>query len=169
MMVTEVIQQAERALNALLGAIEGFDSQDLTNPGTIGEWSIKDVLNHIIAWEEEVAAAFEIWKVGIEPDWSYITDLDEFNANNVRQRKKLPVAKVKEQLNLIHHGVLENIKSVPDDEFARRGGVPRWLVTQITSHVEEHTRRILEFKESLLMVPGNSAQNMHGIAGEDSF
>lgn len=168
-MVTEVVQQAERALNALLEAIEAFDSQDLTNPRTIGEWSIKDVINHIIAWEEEVAGAFEIWKVGIEPDWSHITNLDEFNANNVRQRKKLPVAKVKEQLSMIHHGVIENIKSVPDDEFIRRGGVPKWLVTQITSHLQEHTRRILEFKQSLQMVPDESAQSIQGIASGDDF
>jgi len=137
-------------MGALLGAIEDIPPAEMTAPRTIGAWSIKDVLSHITVWEEEGAKAFEIWKVGVEPDWSHITDLDEFNDTTVKQHRKLSLTRVLEQLRLIHNGVLGNIKSVPDAEYVSRGGVPSWLVELVSTHIDEHAARIIAFKNTLL-------------------
>ena len=53
-------------------------------------------------------------------------------------------------LALVHNGVIENLKSVSDEEYHKRGGVPKWLITLITSHVEKHAERIEAFKNSLV-------------------
>jgi len=149
MLVTEAIERANRSLDYLFQALEGIDPQEMALPNTIGQWSIKDVLNHLIIWEEEAAQAFEIWKVGIEPDWSHIVDLDKFNSETVGKRRGIPLSKIKSQLNLIHHGIIENLKSVPDDEFSKRGGIPKWLVTLLTVHIDGHSERIRQYKEAL--------------------
>jgi hypothetical protein len=149
MLVTELIEKANKSLAGLIECIEDIPNQELISPKTIGEWSIKDVLSHITIWEEEAAKAFEIWKIGIEPDWSHIADLDEFNNTTVKQKRRSSVAKVIEQLKFVHNGVLENIHSVPESEYNNRGGVPRWLVDLITSHIDEHAEKIIKYKNSL--------------------
>lgn len=157
MFVTEVVGRANQSIDKLQHAIEGIDSQLITLPGTISDWSVKDVLNHIIIWEEEAAKAFEIWKVGIEPDWSHIDDLDEFNNKTVKERRKVALSKIREQLPLVHYGVLENLKSVPDEEYIKRGGVPKWIIILLTAHLDGHTERILEFRNSIRLAEKESA------------
>jgi hypothetical protein len=149
MVVTEVVEKANKALENLLGALENLPAESQTVPKTIGEWSIRDLLAHLIAWEEEAAKAFEIWKIGVEPDWGHIKDIDDFNARAIKDRRKLSYAKTVEQLQIVHGGVIDNIKSVSDSEFARRGGVPRWLANLIIDHLNEHTERILSYKSGL--------------------
>jgi hypothetical protein len=149
MLFTEVIEKANKALNDLMAAIEGIPNKEITTPNSIGEWSVKDTIAHIIVWEEEAAKAFETWKLGIEPDWLHIRDLDEFNNTTVKERRRLSFSKVKEQLQMVHHGIIENIKSVPEDEYLSRGGVPKWLITLMTFHIEEHIEKIIAYKNSL--------------------
>jgi hypothetical protein len=149
MAITEVVEKANKSITELFKVIDDMAPQDLAASKTIGNWSVKDVLNHLTIWEEEAAKAFEIWKVGIEPDWSHISDLDKFNDTTVKERRKNNLTKIKSQLQLIHNGVIENIKSVSDEEYAKRGGAPKWLANLITDHVAEHTARIIEYKKTL--------------------
>jgi hypothetical protein len=149
MLLTELVEKANESLSLLIQSTEGLYQGDMVIPNSIGKWSIKDVINHITAWEEEAAKAFEIWKVGIEPDWNHINDLDEFNNANVKQRRKISLSKVIDQLQMVHNGVIENIKSVSDDEYINRGGMPKWLVTLLTSHLNEHTQKINAYKSNL--------------------
>jgi len=157
MLLTELVERANKSLDNLLQTIENIPPGNMAIPESIGKWSVKDVLNHIIIWEEEAAKAFEIWKIGIEPDWLHITDLDEFNNSTVEKRRKIPLSKIMEQLQLVHNGVIENIKSVADSEYNSRGGIPGWLKTLITTHINEHTNRIEIFKCSLQEVEQGSA------------
>lgn len=149
MLFTELIEKATRTIDDLMTVIDGMQSKEITAPRTIGEWSVKDALAHITIWEEEAAKAFEIWKLGIEPDWLHIKDLDEFNNTTVKERRRISLSKIKEQLRMVHHGVIENLKSVPEDEYLNRGGVPKWLITLITSHIDEHVEKIKAYKNSL--------------------
>jgi len=75
----------------------------------------------------------------------------------VEKRRKIPLSKIMEQLQLVHNGVIENIKSVADSEYNSRGGIPGWLKTLITTHINEHTNRIEIFKCSLQEVEQGSA------------
>jgi len=149
MAITEIVEKANKSINELFEAIADILPQDLAAAKSIGNWSVKDILNHLTIWEEEAAKAFEIWKVGIEPDWSHIDDLDQFNNKTVKERRKNNLTKIKSQLQLIHNGVIENMKSISDEEYAKRGGAPKWLATLITAHISEHTSRILEYKKTL--------------------
>jgi len=149
MLITEIVEKANKSINELFEIIDDMSPQDLAAAKAIGNWSVKDILNHLTIWEEEAAKAFEIWKVGIEPDWSHIRDLDQFNDITVKDRRKNNLTKIKSQLQLIHNGVIENIKSVSDEEYAKRGGAPKWLTNLITTHIGEHTARILEYKKTL--------------------
>lgn len=146
MVVTEVVEKANKALVNLLAAVESLPAESHSVPKAIGDWSIKDLLAHLIAWEEEAARAFEIWKIGVNPDWSHIKDIDEFNAQAVKDRRKVAFPKIVEQLQLVHGGLIDNLKSVSDSEFSKRGGVPRWLANLLIDHLDEHAEKVIAFK-----------------------
>ncbi|NLI14654.1 MAG: ClbS/DfsB family four-helix bundle protein [candidate division Zixibacteria bacterium] len=147
MVVTEIIEKANQSLAKLLAAIESLPAETHSIPKAIGEWSIKDILAHLIAWEEEASKALDIWKIGVDPDWNHIKDIDEFNAQAVKERRKVAFPKIIEQLRLVHGGIIDKLKSISDSEFSKRGGVPRWLANLIIDHLDEHTEKIIAFKE----------------------
>jgi|GEM_PF-1959646 len=151
--ITEVIEAANRSIAAFLDLISDFPQEALTRPKAIGEWSIKDIIIHLAIWEEEAAGAFEIWKIGIEPDWSHIEDLDKFNQESINSRRRWSTTKAIERLKSVHSGIIENIKAVPDSEITRRGGLPRWLCTLITSHIDEHTEKVAAYKLQIAAIP----------------
>jgi len=148
MVVTEVVEKANKALANLLAAVESLPAESHSVPKAIGDWSIKDLLAHLIAWEEEASRAFDIWKIGVNPDWSHIKDIDEFNAQAVKDRRKVAFPKILEQLQLVHGGIIDKLKSVSDSEFSKRGGVPRWLANLIIDHLDEHTEKIVAYKSN---------------------
>ncbi len=157
LVITEVIEAANRSITAFLELISDFPQEALTKPKAIGEWSIKDIILHLAIWEEEAAGAFEIWKIGIEPDWSHIDDLDKFNQETINSRRRWSTTKAIERLKSVHGGIIENIKSVPESEINKRGGLPRWLRTLITSHIEEHAEKVAAYKLQIAALPESKA------------
>ncbi len=153
LIITEAIEAANRSITAFLEVLADIPQESLTKPKTVGDWSIKDIIIHLAVWEEEAARAFEIWKIGIEPDWSHIDNLDKFNQESINSRRRWSTSKAIEHLKTVHNGIIENIKSFPESEFAKRGGMPRWLYSQITSHIEEHAAKVAAYKHRLTALP----------------
>jgi len=52
----ELLDDLKVARAELLSAIEGLSEQETVCPGVVGEWSVKDTLAHIAAWDKETRA-----------------------------------------------------------------------------------------------------------------
>ena len=48
----EILAHIISARVALTSAIFGLSEEELTAPGAVGKWSVKDVMAHIGRWEE---------------------------------------------------------------------------------------------------------------------
>lgn len=54
------------------------------------DWTVKDVIAHLIGWAYEVADALPtVWETGEEPWFCRTSDYDEFNERNVLRYKSL--------------------------------------------------------------------------------
>ena len=54
------------------------------------DWTVKDVIAHLIGWAYEVAGVLPaVWETGEEPWFCKTCDYDEFNDGNVRRYKGL--------------------------------------------------------------------------------
>ncbi len=51
---SDLLASLETSRHNLLVAFDGLSDDDLTQPGANGDWSVKDVLAHIAAWEAEL-------------------------------------------------------------------------------------------------------------------
>ena len=50
----EIFDYLEDEREKLLEAIDGLSEDAMEQPGVIGDWSVEDILSHLIAWETEV-------------------------------------------------------------------------------------------------------------------
>ena len=51
---TDLLAAIEKERSALETYLETLTLEQMTDPGIVGEWSVKDVLAHLIEWEQMV-------------------------------------------------------------------------------------------------------------------
>jgi hypothetical protein len=77
-----LLDELETTRERLLVALEPLSDEALTQPETIGPWSVADVLAHLTAWESELVTALMRLKSGQKPArfLESTTDIEGFNA-----------------------------------------------------------------------------------------
>src|SRR5262245_53694858 len=78
------------ARRELLRAIDGLSEGELT-AGREGEWSIRDTLAHIAAWDRQMVGCIEAW-LDRTPPPEPSSDVEAFNAQAAAQARAQPLA-----------------------------------------------------------------------------
>jgi len=60
------------AKERLLAAIAGLDEQALTSKPVVGDWAVKDMLGHIVSWDEEFRREIELILAGKHPGYELV-------------------------------------------------------------------------------------------------
>ncbi len=144
-----LMKQLDKAWAAINEAYAGLTDSQMTEPGIMGDWSVKDILAHVTTWEEEALKALPIILQGSKPPRYSIVygGIDAFNALRSQQKHNLSLSAVLEQLNETHHKLLDYIKSVPEEQFTQETGFLRRLRLDTYSHYRLHARAIREWRE----------------------
>ncbi|HJX61128.1 MAG TPA: DinB family protein [Dehalococcoidia bacterium] len=61
---TQVREALAHERGKLLVAVEGLSVEEMARPGAVGRWSVRDVLAHILAWEEEAVTRLDLLAAG---------------------------------------------------------------------------------------------------------
>lgn len=79
---SELIEALETSHEQFLSLIEGIPPDDLTQPGAVGEWSVKDVMSHLLIWEAETIKLLYVARLNRKPSTAHFKTLsdDEQNA-----------------------------------------------------------------------------------------
>ena len=147
--------QMADARERLLASIEGLTEEEMLQPGVCGEWSVRDVLAHVAAWDRETTAMFEAMLQG---ERHYFLDLDEdgleqFNQNRHAAARDMSVSDAVAELTASREALIallkgtDNVKlfaPAPGDEHADMS-LAACLSAQI-SHDEEHAEMIEEWR-----------------------
>jgi hypothetical protein len=147
---------------ALEEVLRPLDREKLELPGVESEWSVKDILAHITAWEKLMIQWLEESLRGETPQrpapgesWD---DLDEFNEQLYRDNKGKSLDEVLTEYTEIHARAVEIVTGMQEDDlidpnrFAWRRGDPIWhLVAGNTwLHYVEHRETISQWIEASL-------------------
>ena len=115
-------------------------------------WTVKDILAHICAWELELLRWLEMAEHGEPPDipapgtWSEY--MDRFNLQKFKENRRRTLADVQEEYQQVHKRLLEALKALPDDPHDPYwcmwyGNRPPWqLLATFYEHYQEHTQPI---------------------------
>jgi len=144
----QLFQKLEQAWAALKESYAGLSDAQLTEPGVMGEWSVKDILAHVTTWEEEALKYLPLILTGGRPP-RYIQSggIDAFNAQMVEQKQELVLSEVLRQLEETHRRLLDYLQSVPEEHFTRETRFRHRLRLDTYSHYPLHARAIQEWRE----------------------
>jgi hypothetical protein len=122
------LQRLIQAKDRLLLAIEGLDQLTLSNECVVGDWTIKDVLGHIISWNVEFRANIEMILQDKHPGYDHqISEEDDFgnwNQQWIDQKRDWSVERILVDLDRDFHEAVQLILRLQPEDFRKRGVTP---------------------------------------------
>ena len=144
------MQRLDAAWGAFQQAYAGLDDSRLTEPGVVGDWSVKDLLAHVTIWEEEALKYLPLIIAGGRPPrYATYGGIDAFNARMTEQKRALSLAAVRAQLDETHRRLVAFIESVPEEQFATETRFRHRLRLDTYSHYPIHTGAIQEWRAQM--------------------
>jgi len=156
----ELLEDLKAGRVELLAAIEGLSEPEMICPGVVGEWSVKDTLAHIAAWDKETRAVIHAFATQEDPVFDYKISgkrgFARWNAREVEKRRDLSVAQILAELEEARQELVELVQGLTEEQLSRRA-VPPWrhpttarrnLEVQ-AKHDREHAEQIIAWREQV--------------------
>jgi hypothetical protein len=152
-----VVEDTWRQLDA---AIDGLDEAAMAEPGVVEAWSIKDLLGHIVTWEQMAVGRVDRWRRGeslVDPNWS---STDDYNAGEAARRHDWPLARIREEQAATRQQLRTTLESLTDDEWITivgedqlRGPLGDWIGGDLGgagpgTHAAEHAQHIRAWRDA---------------------
>ncbi|MBM3959430.1 MAG: DinB family protein [SAR202 cluster bacterium] len=135
----EIIAAVEDTWRAFRDSFERLTTSDLEVAHVAGEWSIKDIVGHVAAWDQELAYLV----VGREPGKDLTRRrIDSFNRQQVEKRDGRPVSEVLTELGEVRRLLRDALQSAPDEYFEAASIWRRRIDSYSIYHHQEHTAEI---------------------------
>ncbi|MGB5850199.1 MAG: DinB family protein [Ignavibacteriaceae bacterium] len=126
----------EEEFNGVVKNIKpGFQEQIV--PGK--NWSSKDILAHIVGWENEVIKQFKEFLVNPDADDRY--DIDSFNEGSVLSRRNKTWNEIMEELKLAREELSEFVSTLSQKDLDAEDRFSEWLGVLI-DHYKHHMSQL---------------------------
>ena len=143
---TEIEERVRDAHSQLLMALEGLSEEQGTQTGLNAQWSVRDALSHIVAWEIQGADAISDIQNGTWKPQRLTKELiDNFNARAVEERRERSLAEVRAEFDAAHSRMQSLIASLPD-EVEEASPSYKFIEGVTFKHMAHHAAQIEEWK-----------------------
>jgi hypothetical protein len=148
--LARLLARIDKAWDELQQSIEGLTDEQLAEPRTMDEWSVRDILAHITTWEEQTLEHLPTIMAGGRPP-KYVTygGIDAFNAMMTEKKRGLSLAEIRRQMSETHGRLLELIKSSPAEQLTHETRARRRLRWDTYHHYAEHARAIRVWRQGV--------------------
>jgi hypothetical protein len=112
-------------------------------PGAHG-WSGRDLMGHLVAWQEialAVARELAVNESSVTKQWSdeeWARRGDEMNDTLVIEWRQLPMAEVRERFRTVPGELRGYLTVVPESRWLKHPGHLKFFLTETTNHYEAH-------------------------------
>jgi hypothetical protein len=137
----------EQAHKELLAAIDGLTLEQMVMP-VFADWSVKDILAHIVSWEEHTLLDFQRLTRGHMPALASFKqeDLDNWNALVMSLRRNFPLDQVMHELEANRKATIAALDVLPGERLAQ-GQFARIWATITAGHDHEHAEHIRSWRQ----------------------
>ncbi|MCX7855359.1 MAG: ClbS/DfsB family four-helix bundle protein, partial [Anaerolineae bacterium] len=124
-----LISRLAAARADLLWRLLGLDEQTLTEVPVLDDWTVKDILAHIAAWDRWEHQTMRQMIEGKAPDFTAAQDVDRFNAAVIAVWRVRTLDEVLAELEDARAAWVAWLQSLPVEEFfqRRRYGNDEWF------------------------------------------
>ncbi|GAB4424016.1 MAG: ClbS/DfsB family four-helix bundle protein [Anaerolineales bacterium] len=148
----EILAESRKEREKLDNLLATLTSEQMTDPGALGDWSVKDVLAHLYEWEQMVLGWLSAAEHGETPSvpaegykWSQLPALNE----EIRQKHgSRSLNEMHKMYQESYAQIMKTIESISEDEMFTPG-LHRWmnkntLGTYFVSATSSHYRWALK-------------------------
>lgn len=160
------LRRLAQAKERLASSIEGLDEATICQEAVMDDWTIKDILGHIVSWNEEFRANIAMILRGEHPGYDHEINQEdnfrEWNRQWIREKRSISLDQVLADVERDYQEAVELIERLTAEEYRKRGVTP-WkaaaakrpgeltkedtdtveaLVTYHWRHMNEHIRAI---------------------------
>jgi uncharacterized damage-inducible protein DinB len=125
---TAFLRRLTQAKERLLLAIEDLDPAILTTERVVGEWTIKDLLGHIVVWNEEFRVSIEMILAGKHPGYDHqISEEDDFGSWNqqiIERKRNWSIEHILADLERDYQEAVDLILRLQPEDYRKRGVTP---------------------------------------------
>lgn len=114
---TELLAELDQEWAKVERIYAGLTESEMTAPGVQGEWSVKDVLVHISAWEKYLLDRLGYVMTGQHPQYPVMTNWDDvhgFNAQVYDENKDRPLPSVVIEFRTLYRGVMTVLEAMDE-------------------------------------------------------
>lgn len=141
---------------ALEDVVAGLSREQMAAAGVINGWTVKDLLAHIVAWEQRMVHWVGQYLAGGVPDlpgdWD---DINRLNAISYKENKDRSLDDVLEGFGKSYPLALQTAEATSEadlldpERFPARGGRPLWIMVAANTfwHYQEHREQITGWVE----------------------
>jgi hypothetical protein len=121
----QLLEDIETEGKALEQLISGLSPEQMTQPGIVGEWSVKDVLAHLLEWQCMVlkwhAAGIQGKVIPIPAEGLNWAQIPLLNQRIYETYRDTPLTDIQKQFKVTHKKMLNTIQGLSDEELFTRG------------------------------------------------
>lgn len=123
----EALDLIQKEWDDFLNLLATLSEQQQIAPTLAGNWSVKDTLVHLSAWEAELTRWLSAANAGNNPGVPKFTDdyINQFNEKIYLDNRQRSYADVYANLRATHDAAVAQIKALPDDP-----NDPKWALWQ---------------------------------------
>jgi len=144
----QAIERMRRSRAATLALLQRLPDEAIHRPRTQGAWSIKDVVAHIAAWEEEGARRLALIARGRGHRivwYETMAEADAFNARAVKAARRIPLGRLLTRLARARARLIRALRRLPPRALAdptHALPVTVWLREFAWTHERAHRQEI---------------------------
>ena len=116
----ELLAELDREWAHIERICSGLSETDMVKPGVEGQWSIKDILCHLSAWEKFLLDRLGMVMTGQPPFYPVLSSWDDvhrFNAQVYTENKDRPLNSVIIEFRSLYRGVMTVIEALNDEQL----------------------------------------------------
>jgi hypothetical protein len=152
----ELLSRIHTERNRLEEMIASLTPAQMLVPGVDGEWTVKDVLAHISAWERWMIRWTNNLLQDEKPETPELWDVERMNEEIYARVKNIPFAEVLEEFSLSYRDSLTLIENLSEDQLQAiyldtwpLGPLWERIIDNTASHYSDHCRDIQKWLETL--------------------
>ena len=151
----EILTALKDSRAKMEAALAGLTETQLVEPGALGEWSVKDLLSHLTAWEAEVVTRLAKLKAGkkIQSIVPADSDIDSLNAKWYKENKGRDLDRVLADFRGVREQMIRQVESMTDKQltqplpWAQANSITDLIAWNSYDHEPEHAAQIQEWRK----------------------
>lgn len=146
---TELLGRVNKAHARLVRALDGLTEEEATRAGVTPEWSVRDCLAHVSAWENEGGRVMDEIVAGTYRPRFEDDVIERRNAEAVEARRAHTFAEVEAEFRDAHARFSGQLERLPDEVDENTPGY-KFIAGVTFDHMEHHAAQIEKWKKKMM-------------------